>query len=266
MERVRTGCAHFARFLKVECPTCKEVHGCHYCHDEKWEFAKKKAHIMPWKQVENIVCARCQKKQPKSQQCINKKCRIKFGNYYCEKCCVWTSNPQPIFHCDDCNTCHQAQKDKIKHCKICKTCVDRVFYDQHVKICRESTLDGDCPICMEGLRRGKTNAIMAPCGHAMHLDCRDTYIMNKMSECISCGKITMINCPLCAKSLLYKDTDITNKYIEKVREILEGVPSIDNKKVSIYCHECEKVFPNIKYHQLGIECPECKFFNTRIID
>jgi len=265
MERVRFSCKHFQRCVKVECTICKEIHGCHYCHDAKWEFAKKKAHIMPWKQVETIVCGRCQKKQPKSNKCINSKCGINFGNYYCEKCSVWTFNKQPIFHCDECNTCHQADRTKVKHCSTCKTCVDKNRYDEHVRKCMKEDLENNCAICQEDLRRGITSATRMTCGHLFHIGCVQEYSVRKVGEMIQ-GKTLSINCPLCAKSMLRKGEKETEIHLENVKRFLDTFPVFEEKFVSIYCHECEKIFPNQRFHQIGIECPDCKMFNTRVVN
>jgi RING finger/CHY zinc finger protein 1 len=220
---------------------------------------------MPWKQVETIVCGRCQKKQPKSNKCINSKCGIKFGDYYCDKCCVWTFNKQPIFHCDDCNTCHQAEKSKIKHCSTCKNCIDKRIYNEHVSKCKEDNLKNNCAICLEDLKRGTTSATIMPCGHIFHIGCVQEYTAKKVKE-MEQGKLLSVNCPLCAKSMLRREDKETEIHLENVRRLLDTIPVFEEKLVTIYCNECEKIIPNQRFHHIGIECPDCKMFNTRVVN
>ena len=211
MQKQQYSCQHFCRKVKVVCPDCQETHGCHYCHDAKWEFAKKKSHIMRWKEVEQVVCAKCQTKQPVSNQCIRQKCGNKFGNYFCAQCRVWTFNPQPIFHCDDCNTCHQAIKGQVKHCSSCKMCINKEEFEEHQNHCNPQKLLDDCCICQEPLLRGLSDIKRVPCGHLMHSHCVEQYAVAKIEDFYKGNGFT-IGCPLCKKSILPIDyPDMINR-------------------------------------------------------
>jgi len=265
MEQHQAVCKHFLRKAKVVCPDCNETFACHLCHDEKWEFAKKKAHIMHWKEVEQIVCGKCQTKQPISNKCIRSKCSQKFGNYFCGKCRVWTFNPQPIFHCDDCNTCHQADKETVQHCTNCKMCINKTEFAEHQHQCFPEKLDEDCCICQEPLRRGTSHIKRIPCGHLLHVNCWYAYSVQKSNEIAEQTINTIcIGCPLCKKSMIPL-SDITSLETIKRLDAFNESVILNGTKVNIYCYECEKFFteqPNYMYNK----CPDCKFYNTYIVN
>ena len=95
-----TECKHYKRECNIVAKCCGKVYGCRLCHDEN------ENHKIDRYATEEIVCKKCETRQPVSNKCIN--CGIKFGKYFCGKCRLWNDNNEDeVFHCDDCKVCRR---------------------------------------------------------------------------------------------------------------------------------------------------------------
>lgn len=236
-----TNCKHYNIQCLVLSPCCIQWIGCRFCHNEAQlcenEFDRFK--------IEKIKCKKCLKIQDKSNNCIN--CNIKFADYYCAKCNVWTN--ENIFHCEDCGICRVGKKEDFIHCINCDGC----FQKKHK--CVESSFKTDrktqCPICLEILFESRSKFIILDCGHKIHDECFKNNINKNNYRCPMCKKsaINMIN--VWQKMKIEKnDTPMPEEYF--------GV------QVKILCLDCNKECLT-DFHVVGLECLLCNSFNTQRI-
>ena len=246
------GCEHYKRGCSLKCPDCEEYHTCRFCHNEKWEYYKdiKKQHIIDKQRVENIRCLECNEEQPVSNECI--KCKLKFGEYYCEKCVFWDNDlSKEIFHCDDCKLCRVGGKENFQHCDNCGMCLLKSKFEEHN--CRVSTFDGECPICFEDLKTSTEQLSLLRCTHVLHEKCLLDYLQHQNLQCPLCKKfiydITSQNIQICTRQI-----DLINQSIV--------VPEELQRKINIKCYECGKVENDVDWSPYGNKCTDCNVYNT----
>jgi hypothetical protein len=140
-----------------------------------------------------------------------KNCRIKFANYHCNKCNLWSSNYEKAYHCDGCKVCKYGRKSDYTHCYKCNQCYSNKYFNIHK--CNIS--NSECPICLESLlviykKEEKNNInIGFKCSHYYHKKCYDNFLTT-----IDTDKIVPY-CPLCKKSTVQ-----TSDYEKKFDEVL----------------------------------------------
>jgi hypothetical protein len=185
-------CGHYKSRCKIIAKCCGQEFGCRFCHD-----TQVGSHNMNRYDVEEVVCNRCQMRQPISNSCRNEKCGIKdipFAKYYCDICHLYSdSHLSEIYHCDKCRICRICSLGNTKkdyfHCDICGGCIVKDLKDTHK--CIPDALKGDCSICSESIFLSKVPVRLLPCGHAVHAKCLEDSL-----------KSNRTSCPLCRKSMV----------------------------------------------------------------
>lgn len=237
------GCKHYQRSCQILSPCCQgKFYTCRFCHDEA-----NPLHKLDPKKVELIGCMKCGTVQTVKQDC--EKCGERFGDYFCEVCRMFSSDPtKSIYHCVDCGICRIGKGLGIDvfHCKKCATCMDMSLKNSHK--CVERSLESNCPICTDFLQNSSEPITFLDCGHSMHTTCFDQYSK------------TSYTCPICLKSM----GDMT-EFFQSIDHLLQTTskPS-DTKKSIILCNDCEKkscVPSHLIYHK----CAECKSYNTKVL-
>lgn len=193
-------CVHYDRGCDVKCSQCKFFFSCRLCHDlgvkageENEEHTHNTEedemdHVFKRKETQEIRCRTCRQTQSVSNKCVNEECGEVFGRYYCEHCRLWENDPKKsIFHCDGCGICRMGKGlgQDFFHCDTCGCCLAIRLQGSH--ICRERTLDQNCPVCLEFLHSSTRQAFLGPlCGHAIHHDCYVEMLKNGRYLCPLC--------------------------------------------------------------------------------
>lgn len=250
-------CSHKNTKCEFISPCCGIKFKCSKCHDEYFENNKIKSniHCIDTTKIDSIVCEICETIQPISNKCIV--CDIAFSKYYCNICKVFgdsednfhcnkcgfciVGNIKKFVHCDKCGFCVAGNKDAFIHCDKCGCCIEKKIYKTHK--CMPDRLSGMCTICMDSLKNGDSVFLMR-CGHAMHNQCYDAHIKNSYK------------CPECSKTI--KDMKTVFRQLD---DQIKNEPLTNPKSVNIVCNDCNKK-SIIKYHYIGLKCPECKSYNT----
>eukprot|EP01136_Pigoraptor_vietnamica_P001784 Opistho-1_new@28873 len=233
------GCAHYRRACLLKAVCCGEYFACRHCHNEK------KDHELDRYKVEQIKCAKCGHEQKVHEAC--EACGIHFARYFCATCRFFDDDiSKKQFHCDACGLCRVGGRDNFFHCERCDMCYHIQLKDNHK--CVEKAMHANCAICLEFLFTSREPSIILPCGHPLHLACRQSYVV--------AGKYS---CPVCRKSMC----DMSEHW----REFDEAVaqtpmpPEYASVKAGIKCNDClsESVIP---FHVLGLKCTACGSYNT----
>ena len=237
----RFGCEHYHRDVLMKAPCCNEFFACRHCHNEG-----QLTHQIDRYAVDTMKCMHCDTDQPTSQSCNN--CRTLLGLYYCDICHFWDNDPtHSSFHCNDCGLCRSGKQEDYYHCKICDTCLHIDLKGRHP--CLERTSHSDCPICNELLFTSIRPLTLMKCGHAIHLDCLESYLENNYQ------------CPYCLSSI----ADMT-EFFHRMEEMVKVHVMPDeylNFKAEILCNDCH-VVENQSYHFVGHKCNACDSWNTRV--
>ena len=244
------GCEHYNRGCKLICPTCNKDYWCRHCHNaENYDnvLDPKKAHKLEREKVNEIICGKCNQKQPVSNKCIN--CELQFGNYYCEICRFYDNTDKGQFHCDGCGICRQGGKENFFHCDKCVACLPISMKDSHK--CLNETLKVNCPVCLEYLMDSTTTSTILKCGHSIHTSCQQ--------QLISSGNT---KCPLCNTSMF--DMNDHWKQIDQIVQETTMPEEYQNWSVKILCSDCHNE-SNVKFHIIGLKCQSCGGYNTRRI-
>ena len=237
------GCKHYSRSCKILAECCQKWVVCRLCHDEVCD------HQINRYATKTIMCMHCNTVQQVGSECKN--CHETMGEYFCEICKLWESNPDKhIYHCDKCGLCRLGQGIGIDyfHCDRCNACLSIAMQENHR--CIERNLESNCPICDYYLFTSTQPVIFIPCGHPIHYRCYQEHIENSYQ------------CPICWKSL----ADMTN-YFRQLDQMLQEhtMPKEYENYWSIcLCNDCEKKSRS-KYHFLYHKCQECGSYNTKLL-
>lgn len=278
-------CNHYKKKCSQFYFSCCGIYDpCRRCHLERNHCKDPK--------IETIKCLECKTEQKPSNECI--KCKIKFSNYYCDKCYLWSDDGN-IYHCDECGLCRKGKRDHFFHCNICKGCFNK---ENHICI-NYNYKNSQCSLCHEELFSSYKSYFQLPCKHLIHNDCFEEYI-----------KHSNFSCPICRKSMFpmehiwvhirqkIKEEPIPKNYfkivegdkiptpygifkVETIKEkyygsfiewrlkdgtnafgILDKSIIQGNKYKDIYCNDCNKSGLSL-FHFYGFECKFCKGFNTQ---
>ncbi|KAJ8305531.1 hypothetical protein KUTeg_016076 [Tegillarca granosa] len=233
------GCIHYKRHCALISPCCNKVYTCRICHDEK------ENHILVRKDVKSVQCLKCETKQKVQSNCEN--CDAKFGNYFCEKCCLYDDDTdKKQFHCDPCGLCRVGGRDNYFHCPKCDMCLANDLKDNHT--CVEKSSRSDCAVCLQDLHTSRIPSHIPPCGHLIHMQC--------YKDMIKTGNYT---CPLCNLSMV----DMSEVW-KQLDEEIATTPMPDEYKdfkVQILCRDCHKE-SRVVFHVIGLKCQDCGSYNT----
>lgn len=111
-----------------------------------------------------------------------------------------------------------------------------------------------CPVCREDMFSSRLPPQELPCGHAIH------------SHCFR-NLVTFDNrCPICKKTVV-SSASMMEAWMARARDIeLQPMPSDLARIVNIACTDCETKSENCHWHFLGVQCPNCRSFNTVVIN
>ena len=172
-----------------------------------------------------------------------------FSKTCCFKCQLLTH--QETVHCDQCGVCRVGRPGDFEHCKTCEVCIQRSSFAGHP--CVPGAHRGDCPICFETMAAGESSdaVVVSLCGHPMHEKCMASYV-----------KHNNYKCPLCSRLL----GDMSKQFRELHNLVLAQPmpPAYAHARSQIRCICCRAVAV-VPFHFLGLECPNCKSFNTQVL-
>lgn len=239
------GCKHYQRNCKLFAKCCNKWYTCRFCHDENED------HTFDRYGTEKISCMACHTVQNVSSTCINERCGIEFGKYFCDKCKFHDNDgTKDIYHCDKCNICRIGKGLGIDyfHCDKCNACMSITLKNHK---CVENSLESNCPICHDYMFTSTTPVMFLPCGHCMHVSCYEEYTL------------TNYVCPICSKSL-----GDMKQYFKRIDELMEheSMPhEYENHRSLVFCSDCERN-STTKFHFVYHKCqyPDCGSYNTKI--
>lgn len=197
-----------------------------------------------------VKCLECgAENQPAIQNCAN--CGILFGEYFCSICVFYDDDSSAnVYHCQDCGICRVGKGlgTDQHHCKECGTCVSMAQAESHP--CREGSLSGECPICLDFLATSTEQVVLLTCAHAIHSSCLASYLQHDYT------------CPVCLKSV----ADMS-PWIAQIDEILANEvqsPGKEHKTSKILCNDCLNGSQVPSHHRFH-KCPTCHSYNTRVL-
>lgn len=166
------GCSHYRRRAKIVAPCCGEVFWCRHCHNAAKDEAEpdpEKRHTLVRTEVNEVVCALCDERQPFAPQC--RSCRVSFGRYHCALCRFFDDDlTKGQWHCHDCGICRVGGEANFFHCASCNACLSVALRDDHR--CTQDAMKRACPICFEYLFDSvRPISVLPRCGHVLHADC-----------------------------------------------------------------------------------------------
>jgi RING finger/CHY zinc finger protein 1 len=267
---------------------CNKTYSCHRCHNDNSECTNTI-------NVKLITCNECGIEQNPSNSCT--KCALKFSNFYCAKCFIWTS--KNIHHCDKCGFCRIGLEKEIFHCEICETCFPIESKNNHVCV-KIPFSKQTCPYCLESTFTSQKASCVVKCGHIVHNECLTKAQASGNYKCSICRKLlydmseywNLIRTSIQLQPMpsefyeLVAGDIVKSKFgdflIETIRDdgMVEGkitnwkyknnllVKAIFNKnslvknnKIKIYCIDCCLECTS-NYHYLGSDCQYCYGYNT----
>jgi RING finger/CHY zinc finger protein 1 len=241
-------CNHASRGCKIISPCCDKIYYCRKCHDEEMYNNNndvKSQHNLISKNIKKIICKDCNTTQDSKQYCES--CGLCFGKYYCNICNIF-EDEKNIFHCDKCGNCRIGDVSHYKHCDKCGTCLPLAHFNRNK--CIEDIANSDCPICFESLENYSNGFFPMNCGHMIHSECFYKYIQ------------TNDKCPLCCKTIFNnKIKHLYNKFMVTINPMPD---EYKDKKVMIYCNDCEKK-NEVAWNIIAMFCPDCDSVNTKQI-
>jgi hypothetical protein len=123
-------CVHYVGKCEIFAPCCGRPYGCRLCHDEM----SPSCGTMDRFGVSEVRCSICKLRQSsKTNECS--RCRVRFAEYHCMTCNIWTSLDKMPFHCDICGLCRVGGRENYRHCVTCCMCMSVGVYDTHVCKC-----------------------------------------------------------------------------------------------------------------------------------
>jgi RING finger/CHY zinc finger protein 1 len=239
-------CIHYISNCKLLAPCCNKFFSCRHCHDlemDENETDIKKAHKINRYDIKEMKCNKCETVQETNQYCSN--CNECMGLYFCKICNLF-DNTLNKFHCDDCKICRIGSRDDLKHCFTCGECFPSGHFDSP---CIENSSESTCPFCLDVLKFSTKMHHKMNCGHIVHSDCLNEYLL------------TNDKCPICCKSINKNQTQI--EYIENLINNMPMPDEYKDKEVEIFCNDCLQK-STVKFHFIGNQCSNCKSFNTKI--
>ncbi|KAI9117590.1 hypothetical protein K1719_011756 [Acacia pycnantha] len=237
------GCKHYRRSCKLLASCCNQLYTCIHCHNDATD------HSIDRKSITKMMCMKCLKIQPISATCSTVSCgNLPMAKYYCWICRLF-DDEREIYHCPYCNLCRVGKGLGLDyfHCMNCNACMSRSL---KVHICREKSLEDNCPICHEYIFTSCSPVKALPCGHVMHSTCFQEYTYFNYT------------CPVCCKSL--GDMQV---YFRMLDALLaeEKIPDEHlGQTQMILCNDCEKK-GTAPFHWLYHKCSSCGSYNTRVI-
>ncbi|KAJ8771863.1 hypothetical protein K2173_027040 [Erythroxylum novogranatense] len=244
--KLTLGCKHYKRHCKLVMECCTQLYTCIRCHDEIAD------HSVDRRVVRRMMCMRCLVIQPIGQTCLTASCnKLSMARYYCRICKLF-DDAREIYHCPFCNLCRVGKGLGIDylHCMNCNACMSKSL---SVHVCREKSVEDNCPICHEDIFTSNNPIKALPCGHFMHSTCFQDYTY------------TNYTCPICNKSL--GDMQVYFKMLDALLAE-EKIPYEYSKKTqelqAILCNDCEKKGA-APFHWFYHKCPFCGSYNTRVI-
>ncbi|XP_028784078.1 zinc finger protein BRUTUS-like At1g18910 isoform X2 [Neltuma alba] len=237
------GCKHYKRSCKLLPSCCNQLYTCIHCHNDASD------HLTDRKSITKMMCMKCLKIQPIGAACSTVSCgNLPMAKYYCKICRLF-DDEREIYHCPYCNLCRVGKGLGLDyfHCMNCNACMSRSLT---VHICREKSLEDNCPICHEYIFTSCSPVKALPCGHVMHSTCFQEYTYFNYT------------CPICCKSL--GDMQV---YFRMLDALLaeEKVPDEHlGQTQMILCNDCEKK-GTAPFHWLYHKCSSCGSYNTRVI-
>ena len=244
------GCKHYQRGCKFVSPCCGDIFWCRHCHnEEKYDnvLDPKIAHKLERKDIQEIICGNCDKKQPVSNQCIE--CSLIFGKYFCEVCRLYDNEDKGQFHCDGCGICRQGGKENFFHCDKCVACLPLSIKDSHK--CLDESLKVNCPVCLEYLMESTEPASILNCGHPIHSSCQKELIKSGITKC-----------PTCNTSMF--DMESQWNQIDQLIAETTMPEEYQDWHVKILCSDCHQESMT-NFHIIGMKCQSCGGYNTRRI-
>lgn len=127
-------------------------------------------------------------------------------------------------------------------------CISVAVFETHQ--CFKDKYKNNCPVCREDMFSSRQSPQDLPCGHAIHAHC-----FRKLAG-------FDYRCPICKKTVVSQQS-MAAAWEARARDIAEHpMPSDLQRVVDIMCNDCETKSPNLQWHFLGIQCPQCSSFNT----
>jgi RING finger/CHY zinc finger protein 1 len=187
---------------------------------------------------------------------------VAFAEYHCSICNLWMSKEDHPFHCNYCGFCRLRGKSKAsyQHCSHCNMCIlEHVIHDHN---CQKDKYKTNCPICFEDLFSSRTAIHEMNCGHSIHWHCFQTLNHNTLDTAADYSS----RCPLCKKTAdsheLMRPT--WNAIATAIQ--IQPIPPEYAQVVTIFCNDCNVKCTCRPWHFLGVQCTECRSFNTSIIE
>jgi zinc finger-like protein len=196
-----------------------------------------------------MVCMKCGVEQALSAKCVA--CAASMAKYVCSVCDLFDDDPtHDIYHCPFCNLCRRGKGLGVDvfHCMRCNQCMSLTLSETHV--CREGSLEDNCPICQESMFTSSSPVRQTPCGHFMHSSCYKDYTK------------TGYTCPMCSKSLA--DMTIYFTMLEALVASEELPLEYRDVMQELLCNDCESKGP-APFHFVYHKCSACRSFNTRVM-
>ncbi|CAG9861540.1 unnamed protein product [Phyllotreta striolata] len=232
------GCSHYKRKSKFVTPCCDKVYTCRFCHDEN------ENHTLNRKEVVELICAVCDKRQKVQSNCEN--CGVLFGRYNCLECNLFDDVDKNQFHCKGCGICRIGGALKFFHCEKCNMCLPVQLEAGHK--CVENVSRSNCPICLEDIHTSRIPCHVPPCGHLLHRPCYEGLLSNGLFAC-----------PICQHSLMNME-----KFWKYWDNEIENTPMPAEYRhcyVGILCKDCHQE-STVKFHVVGFKCQHCGSYNT----
>ena len=232
------GCEHYVRRCRLVAPCCDKEYVCRHCHNEA------EAHEMDRHAVKEVVCNKCNHRQPVSNTCINNECGIQFAAYFCAVCNFFDDRiERNYYHCDKCGICRVKGDSEYVHCDTCGTCVASLRHR-----CKAEQFHTDCPICLENLFHSIKSVHIPACGHPIHAHCF-----------MSCVQQNRLSCPLCRKTML--PSNLILQHNQEMDALISLYPMQEELLVVIRCNDCD-FNGEVQFHPYGLKCGGCGGYNT----
>ena len=253
-EEEAMGCSHYARRAMLVCAECDTPYWCRHCHDAELDNEPdvKRRHQLDRSRVTDIVCGKCNTRQPVGAFCTNASCGITFGEYTCTRCPFYDDRVErEYFHCSECGICRVGGRDNFFHCPTCDGCFSKSMEQNHT--CVERNLKQNCPVCFEYQFDSIHPNTVLSCGHTIHVHCLQE-LEEKSAGIVPC-------CPICKRSI----GDYQN-YWRLLDSEIERTPvpeEYQGWRADIVCNDCSQATTGIPFHLIGLKCGHCGSYNTQ---
>ena len=246
---IKKNCTHYKNNVQIYASCCDKYVDCRLCHNDSTD------HNIIRNRTNQIKCTNCSTENDVVTHCKN--CKVKFGNYHCNKCMIWCDKfkSNEVYHCDKCKCCRVGNPENYFHCDNCNLCLSINCIDNHN--CNYINEEDDCPICLDKLNTHGEKMVLLKCHHVIHDNCLGELIKNTdKTKKIPC-------CTLCKTSVVdFNKYELS--FDNYCRE--SSMPSYySNWKNDILCNDCNKK-STIKYHNTYNKCINCKSYNTSVIN